>query len=78
MWRNVGRETMVGPKPLNIGSFVNNLLLIMGSCSSAHLMMPQNTLKTRRANKTCHPNPTALEGNLLTDRGNVVELVKAR
>ena len=29
-------------------------------------------------NKTCHPNPTALVGNWLTDRGNVIEVVKVR
>ena len=29
-------------------------------------------------NKQCHPNSTALVGNLLTDRGNVIELVKVR
>ena len=29
-------------------------------------------------NKPCHPNPTALVGNWLTGRGNVVELVKVR
>ena len=28
--------------------------------------------------ETCHPNPTALVGNLLTGRGNVVEVVKVR
>ena len=29
-------------------------------------------------NKTCHPNPTALVGNWLTDRWNVIEVVKVR
>ena len=31
-----------------------------------------------RANNPCHPNPTALVGNSLTDGGNVVEVVKVR
>ena len=31
-----------------------------------------------KANKSCHPNPTALVGNWLTGRGNVVEIVKVR
>ena len=30
------------------------------------------------SNKPCHPNPTALVGNLLTGKGNVIELVKVR
>ena len=30
------------------------------------------------SNKTCHPNPTALVGNLLIGRGNVVEVVEVR
>ena len=30
-----------------------------------------------RQNKTCHPNPTALVGDWLTDRGDVIEVVKA-
>ena len=29
-------------------------------------------------NNPCHPNPTALVGNWLTDRGNVIEVVKVR
>ena len=36
------------------------------------------TLETRMQNKSCHPNPTALVGNSLTDKGDVVELVKVR
>ena len=28
--------------------------------------------------EACHPNPTALVGNWLTDRGNVIEVVKVR
>ena len=40
-------------------------------------------LKTSRkirtvSNKPCHPNPTALVGNLLTGEGNVVEVVETR
>ena len=30
------------------------------------------------ANKSCHPNPAALEGDSLTGKGNVVEVVKVR
>ena len=30
------------------------------------------------SNKACHPNPTALVGNSLTGRGNVIEVVKVR
>ena len=29
-------------------------------------------------NNPCHPNPTALVGNWLTGRGNVIEVVKVR
>ena len=32
----------------------------------------------RMSNKSCHPNPTALVGNWLTGRGNVVEVMKVR
>ena len=34
--------------------------------------------RLQAANKPCHPNPTALVGNLLTGGGNVIEVVKAR
>ena len=34
--------------------------------------------ESSRANKTCHPNPTALVGNWLTRKGNVIEVVKVR
>ena len=34
--------------------------------------------ETDRANKPCHPNPTALVGNWLTGRGEVIEVMKVR
>ena len=41
-------------------------------------LTPYSTRKLGKANKPCHPNPIALVGNLLTGRGKVVEVVKAR
>ena len=33
---------------------------------------------TKKSNKACHPNPPALEGDWLTGKGNVIEVVKVR
>ena len=44
---------------------------------SLHGVLSGQTLK-QMSNNPCHPNPTALVGNWLTDRGNVIKLVEAR
>ena len=33
---------------------------------------------TKKSNKACHPSPTALVGDWLTGKGNVIEEVKVR
>ena len=77
-------QKMRGKSPSNSDycvSFLDSSItgnLLMRSDSAIHEYYREDAAVKDGPNKLCHPNPTALVGNWLTDKGKVVEVVKAR